>query len=60
MRWRSTGVRSLYLNIYLTVVAALLVFALVVVVLGLVIWRYAERIKAVRIDDAITGRNLGR
>ena len=33
MRWRSTGVRSLYLNIYLTVVAALLVFALVVVVL---------------------------
>jgi uncharacterized protein (TIGR02594 family) len=34
--------------------------ALVVVVLGLVIWRYAERIKAVRIDDAITGRNLGR
>lgn len=33
MRWHSMGVRSLYLNIYLTVVAALLVFALLVVVL---------------------------
>lgn len=34
--------------------------ALLVIVIGIVIWRYAERIKAIRIDDAITGRNIGR
>lgn len=33
MRWRGVGVRSLYLSIYLTVVATLLVFALVAMVL---------------------------
>lgn len=34
MRWRrSTGVRSLYLRIYLTVVVVLLVFALIAAVL---------------------------
>jgi signal transduction histidine kinase len=33
MRWRGVGVRSLYLRIYLTVVATLLVFALVAMVL---------------------------
>jgi hypothetical protein len=34
--------------------------ALLVIVLGVVIWRFAEHIKAVRIEDAKTGRNLGR
>jgi len=33
MRWRGVGVRSLYLSIYLTLVATLLVFALVAMVL---------------------------
>jgi uncharacterized protein (TIGR02594 family) len=34
--------------------------ALLVVALAFVIWHYAKQIKAARIDDAITGRNLGR
>lgn len=33
---------------------------LVVMVFALMIWRYAERIKTWRIEDARTGRNLGR
>jgi uncharacterized protein (TIGR02594 family) len=33
---------------------------LLVIVAALVIWRYAERIKAVRLEDARMGRNLGR
>ena len=34
--------------------------ALLVIILGVVIWRYAEHIKTVRLDDARTGRHLGR
>lgn len=52
MCWRSTGVRSLYLNIYLTVVAALLVFALVVVVL---VSRHTEAENG-RIELAVSDR----
>jgi len=52
MRWRSMGVRSLYLNIYLTVVAALLVFALLVVVL---VSRHTEAENG-RIELAVSDR----
>jgi len=34
--------------------------ALLVIAAAILIWRYAERIKAFRIEDARTGRNLGR
>jgi hypothetical protein len=34
--------------------------ALVVILIGLVIWRYGRQIKAFRTEDARTGRNLGR
>ena len=34
--------------------------AILAVILGIVVWRYASKIKALRLEDAITGRNLGR
>lgn len=34
--------------------------ALIVIVLGFVVWHYARQIKSFRIEDARTGRNLGR
>ena len=61
MRWRGLagraglgGVRSLYLRIYLTVVAALLVFALLAAVL---VGRHAEAERG-RIDLAVSERTL--
>ncbi|WP_310463462.1 ATP-binding protein [Sphaerotilus sp.] len=58
MRWRGLGglggMRSLYLRIYLTVVAALLVFALLVVLL---VSRHTEAERG-RIDVAVSERTL--
>ncbi|WP_293995760.1 sensor histidine kinase [Sphaerotilus sp.] len=53
-RWRGGGAHSLYLSIYLTVVAALLVFALVAVLL---VNRHTEA-ESGRIEVAVSDRTL--